>query len=165
MKSFTYALFFLATVAFAQATCPTGSTCITVPAQAITIPAFNVQVTINNTPVQIQVAIPQFSVPAQVVPLPASAAALPAGITWTPANGSTPGLLNVAGAITASGQVTAPSLDMTGGSALPPSTSGLYVWQLTSGELQPVAFTPYVLPALTVSQAAAPAVNTITLTP
>jgi hypothetical protein len=38
-------------------------------------------------------------------------------------------------------------------------------WQLNSRTLEPAPYISFVLPPLTVNQAAAPAVNTITLTP
>lgn len=104
-------------------------------AQSITIPAQNVTVTIGRTKGTI-------TIPAQTVPLPAT---LPAGWVWTPAAGTTPGLLTIPGSISAS------SLTMTGGPALPKSASGLYLWQAqATGILTPVPYVPFVLPTLTI---------------
>jgi hypothetical protein len=108
-------------------------------AQSITIPAqtFTTPVTINGTTVQISV-----TVPAQAVPLPATGTGLPTGMTYSQSAG----------------------LTVTGGSAVPTCSSGLYLLQYTASTnmLTPACYTPTSIPAITVSQAASGA---ITLTP
>jgi hypothetical protein len=123
-------------------------------AQSITIPSQTVvtPVTINGTTVQISITIP-----AQTVTLPTSTAGLPSGMTYS----STAGL-SVTGPIVSTGSISATTLSLTSGPTLPTSTSGMYVWELTGGLLEPVPYIPYVLPPLTVASSAA---NTITLTP
>jgi hypothetical protein len=115
---------------------------ITIPAQTITTP-----VTVNATTVKLTITVPQ-----QVVPLPASV--LPAGLTWSN------GVLAVAGSVSAT------SVALTGGPALPTCASELFLWQLVSGTLQPACYTPpaFTVPPVTVSQSDSP-VNTFTVTP
>ena len=121
-------------------TCPTGATCITIPAQ-------QVSVTWNGKALKV-------NIPAQTVPLPT--AALPAGITFTPASGTTPAVLAVAG------NVSAASISLTNGPALPNSTNGLYLLQLQpTGFLTPTPYVPVALPAFSISQAD-PTVNAFT---
>lgn len=106
-------------------------------AQSITIPAQKVTVTINARKYTI-------TIPAQTVNLPAST--LPSGLKWTPASGTTPGILAVAG------NVLANAVLMTGGPTLPTSANGLYLLQMqTTGFLTPVPYVPIMLPALTQS--------------
>jgi hypothetical protein len=127
-----------------QATCPTGSTCITIPAQTVTA-----SVPINGTTVKISIAVP-----AQAVPLPASIAGLPSGFTLTN------------GVFT----IPASTITLTGGPALPTCASELFLWQFvaatgsTPGSLQPACYVAPTLsiPPIAVSQAANGAV---TLTP
>jgi hypothetical protein len=135
------ALFLSTTASFAQS--------ITIPAQTFTTP-----VTINGTTVQISV-----TVPAQAVPLPATGTGLPTGMTYSQSAG-----LTVTGGVTASGVVTGSELVVTGGSAVPTCSSGLYLLQYTASTnmLTPACYTPTSIPAITVSQAASGA---ITLTP
>jgi hypothetical protein len=118
-------------------------------AQSVTIPAQTVvtPVTINGTAVNITITIP-----AQTVALPATS--LPSGFTW--ANG----------VLTVPGSISATSVSLTGGSALPTCASNLYLWQYSAGELQPYCYVAPTLtiPGITVSQATS-AINTITLTP
>lgn len=105
-------------------------------AQSITIPAQNVSVTINKVKYTI-------TVPAQTVKLPPYV--LPAGLTWTPATSTASGVLTIPGNVSAS------SLILTGGPALPKSDSGLYLLQMqANGFLTPTPYVPYVLPALTI---------------
>jgi hypothetical protein len=115
--------------------------------QSLTIPAqtFTTPLTINGTTIQLTI-----TVPSQTVALPASGgASLPSGLTWSS------GVLSVAGSVTAT------SINITGGPALPTCVSNLFLWQLVSGVLQPACYT---LPPVTVSQAASP-VNTFTFNP
>lgn len=139
-------LFLWAPASLAQSTCPTGSTCITVPSQ-------QVAVIINGTTIQI-------TIPAQAVPLPAATGALPTGMTYSATTG-----LTVSGAVTASGTVTGQYLAVTGGSAVPTCTSGLYLLQYAAATntLTPACYTLSVIPPITVSQAASG--GPITLTP
>ena len=134
-------LLLLTTSAFAQ--CPTGATCITIPSQPVSV-TFNGKVYRVN-------------IPAQTVPLPAlGGSALPAGLTWTPATSTTPGVLSVAG------NVSAASISLTGGPTLPSSASGLYLLQQqTTGFLTPVPYVPIALPALSLTQPD-PTTNTFT---
>jgi len=123
-----------------------AQTSLTIPAQT-----FQTPVTINGTVIQLSI-----TVPSQTVTLPAqgAAAALPSGMTF--ANG----------VLTVNGSISATSVALTGGSALPTCVSNLFLWQLVSGVLQPSCYVAPTLtvPPLTVSQAASP-INTITLTP
>lgn len=98
-------------------------------AQSVTIPArsFTQAFTINGKQVKLRITVPQ-----QIVAIPAPT--LPAGLTFSK------GVLTVAGSIQAT------SIDLTGGSALPTSASGLYLLQLTGGFLQPVPYVPYTPP-------------------
>ena len=139
MKKHLLALLLSASASFAQS--------ITIPAQT-----FNVPITINGTTVQVSI-----TVPAQTVALPA--AGLPTGISYS----STAGL-TVAGAITASGAVTGQSLAVTGGTAIPACSGGLYLFSYTASTntLTPSCYTPPPAPAITVSQASG---GGITLTP
>lgn len=119
----------------AQAACPVGSTCITIPAQQVPLIWNGKTLKVN--------------IPAQTVPLPAlSGSSLPAGLTFTPASGTTPAVLAVAG------NVSAASISLSGGPPLPTSANGLYLLQMqATGFLTPVPYVPVVLPAMTVTQA------------
>jgi hypothetical protein len=113
-----------------------ATTPFTIPAQTITSP-----LVVNGTTVQLSIVVP-----AQTVQLPASGGgtgSLPAGLTWTNS------VLAVAGSITAT-QIT-----LSGGPALPASSTGLYVLQLVNGALQPVAYPPIT--------ALSPSANTLTI--
>lgn len=113
-----------------------ATTPVTIPAQTVTSP-----LVVNGVTVNLSIAIP-----AQTIQVPAGGggtSTLPAGLTWSG------GVLAVAGAITAT-QIT-----LSGGPALPPSASGLYVLQNVGGVLEPVAYPP--LTALS------PGANTLTI--
>lgn len=140
MKRLICLLIFICGSTFGYAQTP-----LVIPSQTVVTP-----VTVNGTAIQLTITIP-----AQTVTIPAQgAAALPTGLTW--ANG----------VFTVAGSISTTQLALTGGPSLPPSTSGLYLWQLVTGVLQPVAYVmpTFTVPPLTVSQAASP-INTITLTP
>jgi hypothetical protein len=141
MRNLLFAFFLSATTSLAQS--------ITIPAQTISTP-----LTINGTTVQISITIPS-----QTVALPAAGPGLPPGMTYSQSAG-----LTVTGGVTASGAVTGSELAVTGGSAVPTCSSGLYLLQYTASTnmLTPACYTPTSIPAITVSQAASGA---ITLTP
>jgi hypothetical protein len=138
MKAAILALLMWSAAAFGQSS-------VTIPAQTFITP-----LTINGTTIQLTITVPSQTV---ALPTTAPSSTLPAGVTF-----STTGGLTVAGPITAT------SLNLTSGPALPTCTSGLYLWQLVSGVLQPACYTPstYSPPPLTVSQAPTP-INTVTI--
>lgn len=104
-------------------------------AQTITIPAQTVTATITIQGTTVKVPI---TIPSQKVAWPFT------GITW--ANS----------ALVVNGTVTAKQLSLTGGPALPTSSSGYYLFKLTNGVLSPVAYPP-VTPAVTATKVVAPA--------
>lgn len=129
-------LFLLSTAAMAQT--------VQIPAIPMTVP-----IVINGTTVKIT-----FTIPAQTITVPSSGG-LPSGMTFS----STAGL-------TVTGPITATQINLTGGPTLPTCASGLFLFKLTSGMLQPTCYVAPTLsiPPITVSQAASPE-NTLTFTP
>jgi hypothetical protein len=120
---------FVLSSAFAGAQTKVASQNVTIPARKITQ-----KVTLNGRSAQITFTIPAQTVSVPTPAVPAAPPALPDGLTY--ANG----------VLTVTGSIKATSIDLTGGTALPTSASGLYLLQMTGGFLQPVPYVPYTPP-------------------